>query len=306
MAHATGTSGSALKLKRRLQWRTELAGWGFLAPFLVAYGLFVLWPMIDGLRLSFYSWSLLGSTHYIGLDNYRAALNDNVFWTDIWHTLQFTLLSTIPLVLLGFIMAMLANQKLPAQWLFRLVFFSPYVLPVSIIYLIWNWLYSADYGLFNSWLNTFGFSSVSWLTDPAVAMSSIVIATVWWTVGFNFVLYLAGLQEISQELYEAAMIDGAGSWTILWSITVPLLKRTTTLIVILQVLASMKVFDQIYLFTGGGPSASTRSAIEYIYENGFQSYRLGYAAAMSYLFFLVILVVAIVQFVFLSRGGSES
>jgi multiple sugar transport system permease protein len=137
-------------------------------------------------------------------------------------------------------------------------------------------------------------------------MSSIVAATVWWTVGFNFVLYLAGLQEISQELYEAAMIDGAGSWTILWSITVPLLKRTTTLIIILQVLASMKVFDQIYLFTGGGPSASTRSAIEYIYENGFEQYRLGYAAAMSYLFFLVILVVAIIQFVFLSRGGSES
>src|SRR5690242_10613408 len=137
-----------LASRRRLpRWRTDLAGWGFVAPFLIAYGFFVLWPIVDGLRLSFYNWSLLGTSHFIGLDNYRAAFADSTFWTDILHTLQFTLLSTIPLVVLGLVMALLANQKLPAQWLFRLAFFSPYVLPVPIIYLIWNWLYSTDYGL---------------------------------------------------------------------------------------------------------------------------------------------------------------
>ena len=287
------------------QWRTDLAGWSFATPFVIAYGLFILWPIINGLRLSFYNWSLLGTSHFIGLDNYREALQDSTFWTAVWHTFQFTILSTIPLVLLGFVMALLANQRLPAQWLFRLAFFSPYVLPATIVYQIWNWLYSSSYGLFNSWLTTVGLPAVNWLSDPGSAMTSIVIATVWWTVGFNFVLYLAGLQEIPRELFEAAAIDGADKWAILRSITIPLLKRTTTLIVVLQVLASLKVFDQIYLFTTGGPNGITRSALEYIYENGFQTYRLGYAASMSYIFFIVIMVISAAQFVVLSRGRTE-
>lgn len=288
--------------RRHTQWRTDLAGWSFATPFLIAYGLFILWPIIDGLRLSFYDWSLLGTSHYIGLANYREALQDSTLWSDLWHTVQFTLLSTVPLVVLGFVMAVLANRKLPAQWLFRLAFFAPYVLPVSIVYLIWGWMYSSDYGLFNSWLSTLGFPAVNWLSNPGVAMSSIVIATVWWTVGFNFVLYLAGLQEIPQELYEAAAIDGAGTWGALRFITIPMLGRTTTLILILQVLSSLKVFDQIYLFTTGGPEGSTRPILEDIYETGFQSYRLGYAAAMSYIFFVLILLVSALQFFVLSRN----
>ena len=302
---AVRPDGPALRRKGAVWLRRDLAGWGFLAPFMVAYALFVLWPVVDGLRLSFYNWSMLGTQHYIGLDNYRNALQDSLFWTDVWHTIEFAIGSTVPLVLLGFVMALLANQKLPAQWLFRLAFFSPYVLPVSIVYLIWNWLYSGDYGLFNSWLNTLGLSSINWLSDPGIALWSVIFTTVWWTVGFNFVLYLAGLQEIPVELFEAARIDGAGGWAILWKITIPLLQRVTTLVVILQVLASLKVFDQIYLMTGGGPDGASRSAIEYIYETGFQSYRLGSAAAMSYLFFIMILVVGVIQFVFLTRGGDE-
>jgi multiple sugar transport system permease protein len=170
---------------------------------------------------------------------------------------------------------------------------------------VWNWLYQPDYGLINSFLVALGFSSINWLSSPAVAMPAVVITTVWWTIGFNFILYLAGLQEIPQELYEAAAIDGAGGWARLRYITIPLLQRTTTLIVILQVLASLKVFDQIYLLTGGGPDGATRSIIEYIYEQGFQSYRLGYAASMSYVFFVLILIISVAQFVLFSRrkGG---
>ena len=176
------------------------------------------------------------------------------------------------------------------------------MLPVSIVYLIWSWLYSSDYGLFNNYLARLGIGGVNWLTDSNVAMLSVVVATVWWTVGFNFVLYLAGLQEIPAEVYEAASLDGAGSWGSLWYITIPMLARTTTLIVILQVLASLKIFDQIYLLTQGGPEGATRPALQYIYETGFQSYRLGYAAAMSYVFFVGVLLVSILQFFLLSRG----
>lgn len=297
----TRTPALSLSRKQLGQVRTDLVGWGFAAPFLLAYGLFIVWPILDGLRLSFYSWSLLGTSHFIGLDNYRALFQDNLFWSAVWHTIQFTLLSTPPLVVLGLIMALLANRKLPLRWLFRLAFFSPYVLPASIVYLIWNWLYQSDYGLLNSLVTRLGFPQINWLTDPGMAMTSIVIATVWWTVGFNFILYLAGLQDIPQELYEAAAIDGAGAWASLRYITIPLLQRTSTLIIILQVLASLKIFDQIYLFTTGGPEGITRPILEYIYEIGFQSYRLGYAAAMSYIFFIFILIVSAAQFILLNR-----
>jgi len=291
---------------RLTQGRTDLIGLGFVAPFLAAYGLFIVWPIISGLRMSFYNWSLLGTSRFIGLDNYRALFGDTVFWTDLWHTVQFTLESTIPLVVLSLVMALLANRKLPAQWLFRLAFFAPYVLPVAIVYLVWNWLYQPDFGLINNYLSKFGFHSIAWLSDPGLAMPAVVIATVWWTVGFNFVLYLAGLQEIPQELYEAAAIDGAAGWARLRYITIPLLQRTTTLIVVLQILASLKVFDQIYLLTSGGPNGSTRSIIEYIYEQGFQSYRLGYASALSYAFFVVIVLVSIAQFVLFNRGKGRA
>jgi len=290
---------------RMEQWRTDLLGLTFVLPFLVAYGLFIVWPIISGLRMSFYNWSLLGTSQFNGLDNYRALFADSTFWTDLWHTVQFTLESTIPLVALSLVMALLANRKMPAQWLFRLAFFAPYVLPVAIVYLIWNWLYQPDFGLINNYLSALGFHSIAWLSDPGLAMPAVVIATVWWTVGFNFVLYLAGLQEIPQEIYEAASLDGAGAWTRLRYITIPLLQRTTTLIVVLQILASLKVFDQIYLLTTGGPNGSTRSIIEYIYEQGFQSFRLGYASAMSYVFFVVIVIVSAVQFILFSRGRGQ-
>ena len=305
---ATEAAQVRLRIVRRgplAGWRTDLAGLTFAAPFLVAYGFFVLWPIILGLRMSFFNWSLLGTSQPIGFGNYSTLFADPLFWDDLWHTTEFTLMSTPPLVVLALVMALLANRKVRMQWLFRLAFFAPYVLPVAIVYLVWNWLYQPDYGLINSFLSVFGIGSISWLSSPTAAMPAVVITTVWWTIGFNFILYLAGLQEIPQELYEAAAIDGAGGWARLRYITIPLLQRTTTLIVILQVLASLKVFDQIYLLTGGGPDGATRSIIEYIYEQGFQSYRLGYAAAMSYVFFVLILIISVAQFVLFSRrkGG---
>jgi ABC-type sugar transport system permease subunit len=309
MPSQSGVMPAPSLVRRRglsVRWRTNLAGYGFLAPFFVAYGLFVLWPMINGLRLSFYSWSLLGATHFIGLANYREALHDNAFWTSFGPTLQFAIESTLPLVLLGFAMALLANQRLPGSALLRLAFFYPFMLPATIVANVWGRIYAADYGALNSFLQTLGFPAVHWTSDPGVAMWSVVIMTVWWSVGFNFILYLAGLRQIPQELYDAAMIDGAGPWVILRSITIPLLQRTTILIVILQVVGSLQVFDQIYLLTGDGPEDSTRSIVEYIYETGFQQYRLGYAAAMSYILFIIILVLTIILFVLLRRDRTDS
>lgn len=280
--------------------RVHRQGWGWLfsTPFFVLYLLFLLWPIVAAARTSLFDESLVGHSAWRGLKNYGELLGDSQWWAAMWHTLLFTLLSTPPLVLLALGLALLVSRVSRLQWLFRLTFFAPFVLPVSVVVLIWNWLYQPDFGLINSYLDSLGLGQVNWLGQPFVAMVAVVIATVWWTLGFNFVLYLAGLQEIPRELYEAAATDGATGWQQTRAITIPLLRTTTIMVVMLQIIASLKVFDQIYLLQNGtaGPNNSTRPAIQYIYESGFTSYRLGYASALSFVFFIAIVIVSFVLF----------
>jgi multiple sugar transport system permease protein len=303
IAQRTGKKGDT-------EGRTDLTGYLFVLPFLIAYGLFLVWPVILGLRMSFFDWSLVGTgtTDFLGLANFRELFGDPDFWASLWHTILFTLLSTPPLVLLALGFALLANRAVPARWFFRLAFFAPYVLPVSTVALIWVWLYQPGFGLINSYLVSLGLPEVDWLAGENVAMISVVIATVWWTIGFNFVLYLAGLQEIPEDLYEAAALDGAGAYQQTRFITIPLLSRTTFLIVVLQILASLFVFDQIYIMntSGGLNYTATRPIIQYVYEQGFTQYRIGFAAAMSYVFFVIILVFNIIQFVLSRRRRREA
>jgi multiple sugar transport system permease protein len=277
----------------------------FTTPFFVLFVLFLLWPVLSAARTSLFDESLTGASSWAGLDNYSELLRDSNFWAAMWHTAFFTLLSTPPLVLIAFGLALLVSRVARLQWLFRLAFFAPYVLPVSVIVLIWNWLYQPGFGLINSYLTSLGLSEVNWLGQPVVAMISVVIATVWWTVGFNFVLYLAGLQEIPRELYEAAATDGATPAQQTRRITLPLMRSTTMLVVVLQVIASLKVFDQIYLIQVGtaGPQNSTRPAIQYIYESGFTQYRVGYASALSFVFFLVVVAISLALFWLVRAAG---
>lgn len=303
---AVQTSGQVSETHTRMRanrWRINLIGLGFVLPFLIVYILFLLWPILLGLRISFFNWSLSGhgTNDFLGLANYQEALSDANFWSSLWHTLIFTLISTPALVLVAFGLALLVNRAVPAQGFFRTVFFAPFVLPVSVVVLIWNWLYQPGFGLINGMLTTLGLKEVNWLTDTNVAMIAVVLVTVWWTVGFNFVLYLAGMQQIPKELYEVSSIDGAGGWAKTRWITVPLLGRITSLIVILQVIGSLQVFGQIYLLTGGGPNFATRPIIQYIYQTGFTSFRVGLASALSYLFFILVLVISIVQFMLFQR-----
>jgi multiple sugar transport system permease protein len=280
----------------------------FTGPFFVLFILFLLWPVVSALWKSLFNDSLVGGTSWAGLDNYTELLKDSNFWAAMWHTALFTILSTPPLVLIALGLALLVSRARRLQWLWRLAFFAPYVLPVSVVVLIWNWLYQPGFGLINSYLTGIGLGEVNWLGQPFVAMVSAVIATVWWTVGFNFVLYLAGLQEIPRELYEAAASDGAKPRQQLRHITLPLLTSTTVLVTTLQIIASLKVFDQIYLLQAGGPGPqnSTRPAIQYIYENGFTQYRLGYASAMSFVFFVVVVIVGVAAAWLVRRSGTRT
>ena len=291
--------------KPAAQRKIDLTGFLFVLPFLLFYAAFLVWPVILGLRMSFFDWSLVGTgtRQFLGLANFRELFADPDFWSSLWHSIYFTLLVVPALTLIALGLALLANRAIPARWFFRVTFFAPYVLPSSVIALIWIWMYQPGFGLINSYLTRIGLPEVSWLTDPQVAMISVVLATVWWQVGFSFVLYLAGLQEIPRELYEAAAVDGATSLNRTRFITLPLLRRTTILVVFLALLFNLNVFDQIYIMStqGGLDYQSTRSLIVYVYEQGFTLYRVGFAAAMTYVFFLIVLAVSISSFVLNNR-----
>jgi multiple sugar transport system permease protein len=291
--------------KRRNDNRAAL---GFLAPFIILYVLFVIGPAIYGLVMSFFDTSLVksGLGKFVGFDNYVEAFQSSDFWKSMWHTVLFTILTTPPLVILSFVFALLAERASRGKWFFRLAFFAPYILPSAVMALIWVWLYTPGLGLASAVVEKLGFTAPGWLGDPNWAMISISIATVWWTLGFNFILYLAGLQEVPRELYEASAIDGATPWQQVMRITLPMLTRTTTLVVTLQVIASLKVFDQMYIMTAGGPNFSTRPALEYIYDIGFTDYRVGYGAAASTLYFILLLVVSAVWFIQTRRSEKRA
>jgi multiple sugar transport system permease protein len=274
----------------------------FALPFLVLFAVFMVWPLVQGLWTSLTDDSLSAHTpSFIGVDNFTEAFQDSEMWRALGHTVLFTLISTVPLVVVALAMALLVHTGLPGQWVWRLAFFAPYLLPVGVVSLLWMWLYQPDLGLYNHLLDVLGLDQVAWLSDESVALWAVALTTLWWTVGFNFLLYLAALQSVPDHLYEAAALDGAGAWRRLWSITLPQLSRITVVITVLQILASLKVFDQIYLLTKGGPNGSTRPVVEYIYDVGFTGYRLGYASAISYIFFALVLIASAVQYAALRR-----
>lgn len=300
-------AGTSLAPRRRpgKQPAPSRTGYWFLAPYLFFFAVFLVWPIIYGLWMSLTNRSLVNDeSSFAGFANYSEALTDPQMWSSLGNTLFFTVISSVPLILVSFAMAYLVYTGLKGQWLWRLTFFAPFLLPVSVVTAIWAFLFTNDFGLINGLLDRFGISQVGWLSDEQVAMWSIALVTLWWTVGFNFLLYLSALQNIPDHLYEAAQLDGAGTWRRLFSITLPMMKSTTGLIVLLQALASLKVFDQIFLLTAGGPNGATRSILQYIYDAGFTGYRLGYASATSYIFFALIVLVSLVQMWFAKRKDS--
>ncbi|HVX07817.1 sugar ABC transporter permease [Humibacter sp.] len=281
-----------------MQRKDGRSAWLFLAPFGIFYLAFLLGPTIYMLVMSFFNTSMVrtGLGSFAGFANYVEMLGRPDFWSSLLHTLQFTLYTTPPLVILAFVFAVLTNRFNRGQWFFRLAFFLPFILPSATISLIWVFVFTPSTGLWalvETWFGATPGSGV--LSSPNTAMIGVAVATVWWTLGFNFVLYLAGLQEIPRELYEAAAVDGASAWSQIRYITIPMLGRTTTLVVLLQIIASLKIFDQVYLMTNGGPGISTQVSLQLITNTAFTDNRLGAASAASVLLFIVIIVIAIIR-----------
>jgi len=278
--------------------------WGpvifLLLPFLVVYLLFFIWPALQTVYLSFTQSGLTQTGPLIGLANFKTLLADPDFWASLLHTAYFSVLTVIPLTAIGMATAMLTKAGGRLRRVAQAVFFIPYVLPVSVATLIWQWVLNPNLGVVNAVTN----SQTAWFADPNLAMPAVAAVTVWWTVGFNMLLFLAGLQNIPLETYEAAELDGARGFQVFRYITWPALWPTTALVLTLQLVASFKIFSQVYLLTGGGPFNSTRVVLEYMYDTAFTNTDAGYASAIAVVFFVVILVLALLQNLLLNRGRS--
>lgn len=270
----------------------------FALPYLLLFGGFVVLPLLYGLGLSLFRWDMLSAAppRFVGGDHYREAFGDTYFWKALGATLRFVGMA-VPLTLCLALAIAVGIQFVPRrrQMFYRAAYFLPTVITISVAGLLWRWFYNSEFGLFNAYLGQLGVK-VPWISDVRWAMPSLVLMTLWWTVGGPMVALLAGLQNIPTAYYEAAALDGATGWRRFVHITLPLLRPVLLFVGVLNVTGAFQVFGQVYMITRGGPEMSTRTLVQYIYETAFNNYRMGYAAALSWLLFLVIALFAVLQF----------
>lgn len=265
----------------------------FLGPSLIGVVVFLAGPIVASLVLSFTRWDLLTPARWVGLANFRTLAGDAEFWRALRHTLTF-LGGYIPLVMvLGLLVAVALNARLPARAVFRAVYFLPVVMSWVAVALVWRWLLNPYYGLLNNALAAIGIQGPAWLFEPAWAMVSVILTSVWKDVGFVMAILLAGLQAIPEEYYEAAAIDGATAPQRLRFVTLPLLAPAIFFALSISLINSFQVFDQVYVLTGGGPAGATTVLVERIVRNAFAFSKMGYASAMSWVLFVLIFVVTL-------------
>ena len=235
---------------------------------------------------------IAGQGSFIGLQNYAELIRDRDFWASVGHTLYFIVLTVVPNTAVAFLIALMVVRLERLRLPILSAFFLPFVLPVSVVTTAALWILDTNFGIINYLLNT----SISWFQDPTWAMPAVAVVTIWWTVGFNVLLFLAGLQNISPDVYEASSIDGASAFQQFIYITCPLIWPVTSLVLILQLIAQFKIFDQVYLLTQGGPYNSTMVVLLYMYRQAFQQNRGGYASAVAIALVVIMLVISAIQF----------
>ncbi len=272
--------------------KPRYAPYFFLAPFFTLFGVFMVYPLFDSIRLSTYSVRGMRNQTFVGLENIERLIADPLFWTALWNTAYFaagSLLLQLPVALA--LALLLSNARLKGRNLFRLSFFSPVLISGVFIAVIFYLLYDRRYGLVNRVLG----SEIPWLQDPDLVMPALVLAGVWRWAGFNMVYFLAGLQSIRQELYEAAAVDGAGPWQSFVHVTIPALKPVIAFVVITSMIGSFQLFDLPYVLTEGGPGNASMTMVMYLYKHGFEFINLGYAATIGWALAVVIGVISIIQ-----------
>ena len=301
-ARPTATAKAPSGNRRKPTDASPLTPYIFMAPYLVLFLLFIVIPAAYGIWISLHKWDyLLPGKPFVGLENFldlfrSGSTISGPFWESMEATGKFTLYSVPLLVVIPLLVALMLNEQFPGRSFFRAIYFAPYVLGVAVIGVLWRYLLDPNVGLVNYYLGLLGIGNIPWITALPWAWISLVGVTVWWTLGFNAVIYLAGLQDIDPELYNAAKVDGANRWQRFRYITLPGLRPVLLFVITVTILASANMFGQAYIITQGAPGNETRTAIMYIAEEGLRQFNMGAAAAMSYVLALALLLISILNF----------
>lgn len=286
--------------------RRAVAGLLFVLPCALFVAIFFLTPLVMTAWMSLNNWPLLGAHHFIGLSNYQELISDRAFWSALGFTFKYALVVTPLIFLVAFGLALMVQRPVRGVGLFRTAYFLPVVVGLGTASVLWVWLLNGQVGVFNAIAQSFHLTTepISYLDSPSSALITTALMIVWKTAGLSMLLLLIGLQAIPNDLYEAATIDGASAWQRLIRVTLPLMRRTFALALVLSVTGSLLAFDQFYILTHGGPQSSTVTAVYWIYNTSFSSFRLGYGAALSLVLLLILVLVSVAQ-LYLLRDDTE-
>lgn len=275
----------------------------FLLPALSFYFVFELFPIFYSLYISFFEWHIIGDVRFVGLENYLKMFSDPVFIVALRNTFIYTIVTVPTQIFFGLAIALLLNQKIRGKVTFRALYYIPVITSWTVVSLIWKWIYDPVYGFLNYVLLSLGAirEPVRWLQDPSVALCAVMLVTIWKGIGWNMVIFLAGLQTIPQSLYDAALIDGANRWRRFRYITLPLLRPVIATVTVLLTIGALNAFVQIYILTAGGPLHSTEVINTYLYKNAFSYLNFGYASSMALFLLTLTLTISIVQRKVLSK-----
>lgn len=272
-----------------------MTGWLFISPMLLGFTLLLLFPMGKALYMSLNDWPLLGEHRFVGLENYKDIAVDPLFWKVFGNTAYFTL-GLVPFnIVLALMLALLLSRSLKGIGIFRTAIFVPVMTSLIVWSIVWKYMFATDSGLINQLLMLFNIKGAAWLYDERLAMPAVIVTSVLKNVGLNMVLFIAAIQQVSRSLYEAAELDGAGKTKTFFNVTLPMITPTVFLTVVMTVIGSLKVFGQIYVMTQGGPSNSTKVLVYYIWEKAFKLFQMGYASALAFVLFFVVLILTLLQ-----------
>jgi multiple sugar transport system permease protein len=294
MASDTDTTPEIRLNKKRIDYSEWLAAGIFILPFVAVYAVLFIYPTVQMILLSLQNAPLIGPGKWVGIDNYVKLFKDRLFSVALWNTVYFVLLSVIPSAVIGLIIAMGVNRlKGWAQSIILACFFLPYILPVSVVYRVWSWMFDSQFGILQYPIHfLFGANTPVFRTLP-LFMPSVAFITVWWLMGFNVLLFIAGLRNISPEIYESASLDGANRWPV------------TVLVLTIQLILQFKIFDQVYLFSLGGRADATMGLVQLIYRNAFQKNMGGYGATVAFTLFAIIVIFSVLQYQLLRARGEK-
>lgn len=291
----TASASTAPRTGLTMAQRRNITGWLFVSPFVLGFLLWFIIPALTAVYLVFHRWNMIAEPRFVGLENIQRLLNDQLLWQSLKVTTLFTLLS-VPLGLaLSFFLALLINTKVRGIAIFRTIYYLPSIVPAVANAVLWAWMFNTEFGLLNIILRGVGLTRIRWLQDPAWALPALVLMSLW-GVGSAMIIFLAGLQGIPDTFYEAAEIDGAGRWSKLRHVTLPLMSPIIFFNLVIGIIGSFQVFTAGFLITDGGPQNSTLFLVLYIYRNAFEYLDMGYAATLSWLLFFIIMALTLVVF----------